>query len=206
MSDKTSREQAIRATIDQGDLEAAATSGLQLYRQEIFSFIHSRLRSSSDAEEVFAMFAEDLIVGLPKFQWRCSLRSWCYTLAHHAVIRYSSASHRRAARNLRLSSPGALSQVAEQARSLTKPYLRTEVKDQFRALRSQLDDADQLLLSLHVDRELNFREIAITLAGDADLDEPTLAREEVRLRKRYSRLRVQFRKLAEQSGLLPAKD
>ncbi|MET0390527.1 MAG: hypothetical protein ABW321_31435 [Polyangiales bacterium] len=206
MSDKSSREQAIHEIFDRGDIEAAATASLQLYRQEIFSFLHSRLRSASDAEEVFSMFGEDLIVGIPKFQWRCSLRSWCYTLAHHAVIRYSTSPHRKAGRNIRLSSPGVATDLIEQNRSMTKPYLRTEVKDKFRALRSELDDADQLLLNLHVDRGLSFREIGITLAGDANLDDTTLAREEVRLRKQYSRLRVQFRKLAEQNGLLPPKE
>lgn len=205
MSDKSSREQAIHEIFDRGDIEAAATASLQLYRQEIFSFLHSRLRSASDAEEVFSMFGEDLIVGIPKFQWRCSLRSWCYTLAHHAATRYATAPQRHPARNLRLSSPGVATDLVDEKRSVTHAYQRTEVKDQFRELRKRLDDEGQLLLALHVDRGMSFREVAITLLGDADSDDAVLAREEARLRKAYSRLRSEFRRLAESEGLIPRR-
>jgi len=205
MTDKLQPEAEIRAAFDAGKLETAASLTLQLYRHQLFSFIGSRLRNWSDTEEAFSIFAEDFWVGLPQFKWRCSMRTWCYTLAHHAAVRHATAPHQRPARNLRLSCPGIVSELVQDMRSATHPYQQTDVKDQFRALRDQLDDEDQVLLVLHLDRNLTFREIAITLLGDADSDDALVAREEVRLRKAFSRLRVECRRLAEAHGLLPSR-
>ncbi|MEY4577238.1 MAG: hypothetical protein RL701_1941 [Pseudomonadota bacterium] len=205
MSDHANDESEIRAAFAAGKLELAASGALRLYRHEILSFIGSRLHNRADAEETLSIFAENLWTGLPNFQWRCTLRTWCYTLAHNAVRRFATSAQRRPARNLRLSCPGVLSELVEQMRSATYPYQRTDVKDRFRALREQLDEEDQMLLVLRVDRNLSFREIALTCLGDVDSDDAVIAREEARLRKAFTRLRPELRRLAEAEGLLPPK-
>src|SRR6188508_465174 len=88
------REQEIRAAFDSGRMQDAATAVLAAYGDEILSFIHSRLRDRVDSDEAFAMFAEDLWNGLPSFGWRSSVRTWAYTLARNATIRYASTSDR----------------------------------------------------------------------------------------------------------------
>ncbi|HET6338408.1 MAG TPA: sigma-70 family RNA polymerase sigma factor [Polyangiales bacterium] len=198
-------EQQIRAEFMAGRLEAAASATLEMYGSEILSFLASRLRARSDAHEVFSMFAEDLWLGLPKFSWRCSMRTWSYTLARNAASRYASAPQQRLARNLTLSCPDALSAMIERARSSTQAYQRTEVKDRFRTLREQLDPEDQTLLVLRVDRGMAWRDLAITMLGDADVDDAAIERESARLRKTFERVKAELKRIAEREGLLKSK-
>jgi RNA polymerase sigma-70 factor (ECF subfamily) len=195
------REHEIRAAFDSGRMQDAATAVLSAYGDEILSFIHSRLRDRVDADDAFAMFAEDLWNGLPSFGWRSSVRTWVYTLARNATIRYASTNGRRAARNVPLSCPGAMAALVERVRETTECYKRTAVKDHFRELREQLDLEDQTLLILRVDRNMSWRELAQTLSGTVDLDEATIERESARLRKAFERVKRELKRLSEDRGL-----
>jgi len=205
MNDLSEHELAIREAFNAGQLDAAATATLAAYGHEIRSFIGSRLREKSDADDVYSMFAEDLWVGLPKFSWRCSMRTWAYTLARNAMTRYVKSPQRKAARNLPLSWPGALSELVEQVRSSTRAYQRTDVKDRFLALRERLDPEDQMLLTLRVDRQMSYHDLAIMMSGNPECDEATIERETVRLRQALTRLRRELRRLGEAEGLLKPK-
>ena len=198
------REQDIRAAFDSGRMQDAATAVLALYGDEILSFIHSRLRDRVDSDDAFAMFAEDLWSGLPSFGWRSSVRTWAYTLARNAAVRYASTNNRRAARNVPLSCPGSVADLVERVRQTTECYKRTAVKDQFRALREQLDLEDQTLLILRVDRNMSWRELAQTLSGTVDLDEASIERESARLRKAFERVKRELKRLSVAEGLLDA--
>jgi RNA polymerase sigma-70 factor, ECF subfamily len=200
------REQEIRAAFDSGRMQDAATAVLNLYGDEILSFIHSRLRDRVDSDEAFAMFAEDMWNGLPSFGWRSSVRTWAYTLARNATIRYASTNNRRPERNLPLSCPGAVAALVERVRETTQCYKRTAVKDQFRALREELDLEDQTLLILRVDRNMSWRELAQTLSGSVDLDEAGIERESARLRKAFERVKRDLKRLSEDKGLLKADE
>lgn len=195
------RENEIRAAFDSGRLQDAATAVLSVYGDEILSFIHSRLRDRVDSDEAFAMFAEDLWNGLPSFGWRSSVRTWAYTLARNATIRYASTSDRRVARNLPLSCPGAVAALVARVRETTECYKRTAVKDHFGVLREQLDLEDQTLLILRIDRNLSWRELAQTLSGRVDLDEAEIERESARLRKAFERVKREIKRLSEGKGL-----
>lgn len=198
-------EQAVREAFERGDFESAATLALERYGQEILSFLAVKLRSGSDAHEAFSIFAEDFWVGLPRFAWRSSLRTWAYMVARNAATRYASAPDRRPARNLTLSAPGRVSHMIEQARSATQLHQQTAVKDRMRALRERLDPEDQVLLVLRVDRGMAFRDLAIALTGDAELDDAALDREASRLRKSFERVKSQLKQMARSEGLLPGK-
>jgi hypothetical protein len=63
------------------------------------------------------------------------------------------------------------------------------------ALRAGLSFEDRALLSLRVDRQLGFREIAYFLRG-TELDPSSAAREAARLRKRFQLLESQLRRIA----------
>jgi len=195
------REHEIRAAFASGRMQDAATAVLSAYGDEILSFIHSRVRDRVDSDDAFAMFAEDLWNGLPSFGWRSSVRTWAYTLARNATIRYASTKGRRAARNVPLSCPGAVAALVERVRETTACYKRTAVKDQFRELREQLDLEDQTLLILRVDRNMSWRELAQTLSGTVDLDEATIERESARLRKAFERVKRELKRLSEDQGL-----
>lgn len=195
-------EHPIREHFDSGRLESAATAILQNYGSEIQSFLAAKLSTQAAAQEAFSMFCEDLWLGLPKFAWRCSARTWAYTLARNAAARYASAPHRRPAHNIRVTCPQVLSEMAEHVRTTTLVYQRTEVKDRFQALRDKLDAGDQMVLLLRIDRNMSWREVALTLGGDPDLPEEAIARSAARLRKAFERIKAEVKRLAKEDGLL----
>ena len=195
-------EQAVRNAWEGRDYDSAATLAIEAYADEILSFLSARLRNQGDAQEAFSMFAEDLWAGLPAFAWRCSMRTWAYTLARNAANRYATSPHQRAGRNVALSRASQLSALVDRVRTATQVHQRTDVKDRFRALRERLEPDDQMLLILRVDRDLPWRDIALAMAGDAELDDDTVARDSVRLRKAFERLKAELKRMAQEEGLL----
>src|SRR5688572_30190363 len=116
MTFSISQEQAIRAAFDAHELSRVAITTLETYGDELLSFLCARLRSPSDAQEVFSMFVEDMWTGLPGFAWRCSMRTWLYTLARNAAARYQQAPQQRPAHQLALSQVEGLSVLVERVR------------------------------------------------------------------------------------------
>ena len=86
-------------------------------------------------------------------------------------------------------------------RSQTQPWLRTNVKDRWRALRESLDEDDRSLLLLRVDRKLEWKDIARVMLGD-ESDEAALLRETERLKKRFQLLKEDLRRRAREVGLI----
>jgi RNA polymerase sigma-70 factor (ECF subfamily) len=168
--------------------------------------LSSRLRSEAEADEVFSQFLERLWKGLPGFQHRCSVRTWCYTLARHAAdTRYAA----NVAVNARHSSltDGALQRAVEQVRTETQIYQRTQTKDRMRELRQRLSAEEQALIILRVDRGLDWRELAqVMLHEDEAPPSLELDRSAARLRKRFQAARDKLKQLAIEAGLLESKD
>ncbi|MET0285349.1 MAG: hypothetical protein ABW352_12795 [Polyangiales bacterium] len=183
------------------EFELAITRAFEAYGSEILSFLCARLRSRGDGEEAFSMFAEDLCQALPSFEFRCSVRGYLYTVARNAGNRLASQPYHQRERNLPVHE--SISVLTARARTETQAHQRTENKDRVRGLREKLDEPDQMLLILHVDRALPWDEIALIMheQGDA-LEAEALARESARLRKRFERVKTQLRTLAKQEGLL----
>jgi RNA polymerase sigma-70 factor (ECF subfamily) len=192
-------EEAIRAAHARGDMDAAVAAGLSLYQVEVYSFLCARLGSESDAHEVFAQMSEDLWRGIGGFAWRCSFRTWLYTLARHAALRFERAPVNQAGRRRSLSH---LTEPPAAERSRTRPYLRTEIKDRFAALRATLTPDEQSLLVLRIDRGLSWDEVTRILHDEEDPDEASLRRHATNLRQRFRQLKERLRELARAEGLL----
>jgi RNA polymerase sigma-70 factor (ECF subfamily) len=192
------RESVIRQYCEAGQYDRAATRAIEAYGAEIGRFIASRIHNQADAQDIFGIFCEDFWSGLRGFAWRCTLRGWAYTVARHAELRYVASRFRRCERAELPSEPV----IPVPVRTTTAPYERTDVKDRFRAIRSRLGDEDRLILSLRVDRDLGWRDIAHVLAGPESppLD---LQREEVRIRKRFQIIKERLRRWAADDGLIP---
>jgi RNA polymerase sigma-70 factor (ECF subfamily) len=193
-------EREIREACERGDFDGATTMVIEGLGPKILGVLAAQLRSASDAAEAFSLFAENLWRGLPKFQWRCTLRAWAYRIARHAAVRWATASERRPERNLSLEGTGVF-EIAERVRSSTLDHLRTEVKSAIRRLREELAEPDQMLLILRVDQSMEWREIAAALA-DEDLAADALERETARLRQRFMFVTGKLRDLARARGLL----
>lgn len=191
-------EDAIRRAHESGDLQEAVRRGLELYQVEVYSFLCARLRSEADAHEVFSQLTEDVLRGIAKFAWRASFRTWFYTLARNAAVRFEMAQSQHAKRH------EPISQVGDPAvieRSRTRPYLRTDVKDRFAAMRESLSPEEQSLLVLRIDRGLSWDEVARIMYDGDDDDENALKRHTTNLRQRFRQLKIRLEEWAKNEGL-----
>jgi len=194
-------EAEIRRQSAVGDYRAAATLILREYGPEISILLSARLRSQANGSEVFGMFCEDLWRGLPRFEFRCSARTWAYMLARHAELRFRAEPQRRPDRNLPFAGP--LEELPERQRSSTSPYRQTWVRERLRELRGRLHEQDELLVLLRVDRGLCWREIArVLLPAGLEATDALLQREAARLRQRFQVIKQRLRHWAEEEGLI----
>jgi RNA polymerase sigma-70 factor, ECF subfamily len=195
-------EAAVHSHHAAGRLDAALTAALDGYGEEVYGFLVSRLRDEDVAADVFSQACEDLWQSLGRFEWRCAMRTWMYRLARSAAVRHERSPANRAGRRLRLSQ---VSELADRLRSRTHEVQRTEIKDRFAELRAELAADDQALLTLRVDRGLEWNDIARVLADD----EPAgaeLARASARLRQRFKTVKERLRQRAIETGLLAAEE
>jgi RNA polymerase sigma-70 factor (ECF subfamily) len=193
-------EQELRRAWDDGDLRTVANLVIERYGPEILGVLAVQLRSTSDAAEAFSLFALHLWLGLPGFQWRCSLRAWAHRVARNAAVRWATDADRSPERNLSMEQGGVFD-LADRVRSSTLDHLRTEIKSEIRRLREELPEAEQMLLILRIDKAMEWDDIATALA-DHDLDPAELKREAARLRKRLQLVIEKLRELARERGLL----
>jgi RNA polymerase sigma-70 factor, ECF subfamily len=192
-------EAKLSALLREHSFDRAATLALEEYGAELYGFLVSFVGSEPDAAEVFAQVSEDLWKGLPAFTSRCTVRTWLYVLARHAAVRFGRSpwNHRG-----RRTGDERLDDFIGGARSRTQPWLRTDVKDRFRALRESLDPDDRALLILRVDRALSWQDIARVTLGDEAVDEVGQQREVARLTKRFQLLKEEIRRRAQEAGLI----
>jgi RNA polymerase sigma-70 factor (ECF subfamily) len=195
----TELEAELATLIRAKQLDQAATRAIEGYGAELYGFLISLIGNESDAADIFSQVGEDLWKGLPSFGLGCSMRTWLYLLARHAAARF-----RRSPWNRR-TGDSQLDAVVERIRTGTQPWLRTDVKDRFRALRESLDDDDRSLLVLRVDRGLAWEEVAQVMLGVEVPESAVLARETDRLRKRYQLLKDELRRRAREGGLVDDK-
>ncbi len=182
-----------------GDLARLATRALEAYGDEVYGFLVNHLGNESEAAEVYAQMGEDLWKGLASFGARCSVRTWLYVLARNAASRFRRTPWNRRDRR---TGDSQLDDAIARPRTLTLPWLRTDVKDRFAALRETLTPDDRMLLTLRVDRAMSWQDVArITLEVD-DPDERTLKRETDRLAKRFQLLKEELRRRAKEMGIL----
>ena len=152
---------------------------------------------------MFALWSERLWRGLPGFGWQCSLRTWAYTLARNCSVSYLRSAQRRARHLAAVPVSNLASQVAAEVRARTHAFQRTEAKSKMAALRASLADDDQALLTLRIDRRLEWKDIArIMLGEDSEPAPAVLARESQRLRKRFQAVKDRLVELARRDGLL----
>jgi RNA polymerase sigma-70 factor, ECF subfamily len=193
-------ERELRDGWNAGRFDEVTTMALSRYGPEILGLLAARLRSDGNAAEAFSIFTVDLWRGMPGFAWRSTLRAWAHRIARNAANRWAVAGARFVARNLAVPAE-VIERVADQVRTTTLLYLKTEVKSEIRRLRDELSDEDQLMLVLRIDKGMEWRDIAMALA-DQDLEEPALVRETGRLRKRLQLATERLRALAQERGLI----
>ncbi len=186
-------ERAISERLAAGDHAAAATLAIQTFGPQILGFIGSQLRDDDAAYDVFGYFCEQLWKSIATFRGGSSFKTWAYKLVMHSISRYRRDGYRRRGQPLDSSEAA---ELANQVRSQTAPYQRTEVKDRFARLREALEPDEQTLLFLRVDQGLAWDDVADVFAEQGErVDVPAL-------RKRFERAKTRLKKLAQDEGLL----
>jgi RNA polymerase sigma-70 factor (ECF subfamily) len=201
--DRAAIEAPIRLAYDARDYSVAATALIDVYGQEILSFLCAMLRTPEEAGDAFQIFCEEMWKSIEKFRGESSFRTWSYAIARHAGHRIVRDPHRRAERAVPLSQAPQVQAMADRIRTTTLRYLRTEAKDQIRSLREQLDDEERTLFILRLDREMSWSQIAQVFEADTS-DEAQLTKRAAALRKRFQRAKERLRTLAEEAGMLDA--
>jgi RNA polymerase sigma-70 factor (ECF subfamily) len=132
-------------------------------------------------------------------RWQSTFRTWSFSVARHACYRMIRDAKVR--RTVPLSGCHDLDNAVATVRSATATYLQTAVKDGFARLREALTPDEQSLLTLRIDRDLEWNEIAQILADQA-LDAAAVKRAAASCRKRFERLTEKLRALAKDEGML----
>lgn len=188
-------EAPIRAACEAGDHATAITLALQRYGTELLAFLRAVARDDDLAADAFCELSADLWRDLPRFRWTSSLRSWAYVVARNSLNELRRDPRRRVDRNLPLS---VAPEIAQALRTATRNIQRTEVKDELRELREQLDAEEHELLLLRLDRGLSWKEIArVVGAAEDEVDVRAAA-----LRKKFERTKERLKKLAAARGLI----
>jgi len=197
--DRQELEARVKELAQAGELGAAATLAIEGYGPELLRFLGAMLRDETTATEVFSQACEDIWKGLPSMQWHSTFRTWAYAVARNACYRHLRSPERKRARPL--SSLGEAAEAVERVRTQTLPHLRTDVKSRVAMLRQKLTEDEQELLTLRIDRDLEWLEIAEIMAEEK-LDAAGLKRASAAHRKRFERVTDKLRALAEADGLL----
>ena len=189
-------ETRVAALLDRADPSAAVIETIRGYGPEVLGYLFATLRAETAAEEVFAQWSEDLWKSIALYRRECSMRTWCYKLAWEATKKHLRDPYVRRGTPL----TGEWSALAVEVRERTAPFLRSTMKDRLVRLRERLRPVDQTLLTLRVDRGLSWTEIADVMST------PRRPIAEATLRKRWERLKLSLRKLAEADGLIAPDD
>jgi RNA polymerase sigma-70 factor (ECF subfamily) len=187
-----STDDDIAKLVARGAIDDAATLLIEERGPEIIGYLRSVLRDEGAAGDAFSAFCERVWRGLPGFRGEASLRSWCYRIAWNAALSLRKDVHRR--RHDRLHTSMA-SQLA--GRIFTTAVKRERESSALDRLKARLDGEEQTLLTLRVDRQLSWSEIADVFAAE-DGTRP----QEAALRKRFERLKDKLASAARDEGLV----
>ncbi|HEU0036177.1 MAG TPA: sigma factor [Kofleriaceae bacterium] len=182
----------MRAALEAGQIDRATELAIRTYGPELVGWLCAILRNDADAQDAFSRLAEELWRSLQRFDGRCSIRTWCYVLARHAVA-YVRSQPRHAREVLVSSVPSVLGATTDIWN--TTKLAAAEVKDVYGTIRAELDEDDQTLLVLRVDKNLSWREIAVVLCGEHATTEE-VERRAATLRKQFERVKERLRVLA----------
>jgi RNA polymerase sigma-70 factor (ECF subfamily) len=183
------RDVALRELVVAGHIDRATELAIRAYGPELVGWLCSMVPSEADAYDAFSWLCEELWRSLRGFDGRCSVRTWCYMLARHAASRVRATPRHQ--REILVSEIPSVVQAVQEIWSTTLVGAR-RAEDVYAQLRRELDDEDQALLVLRVDRGLPWQDIALVLLGqDADAD--AVKRKAATLRKQFERIKEHLR-------------
>lgn len=201
MVDSTGIDDDVRGAVTLGDMERAATLVIRRYGSEILGYLAALAHHRHDViQEAFSVFSEALWRGLPSFEWRSSLRTWLYAVARNCFLQLERKASRRPEQRL---GTGTAQQLADEVLEGSRRMIEAERNSALSELRAQLDEEEQTLLILRIDRGLGWSEVAEVLYGPAlETTEAEREKAEARLRKRLARIKAKVHELAVARGFV----
>jgi RNA polymerase sigma-70 factor (ECF subfamily) len=185
-------EVRVAEAVTRGDFDAGATALIDGYGPQVLGFLRAVVRDPEEADDAFALFAENAWKGLARWEMRSSARAWAYRVAWNAASRQFRDPWRRRRKRLPASvaSKLAAAVTSTSGRDVDRQHGTLE------ALRARLTQEEQSLLVLRIDRDLSWHEVAVALGVPED------AAGCAALRKRFERLKEKLATAARASGLL----
>lgn len=164
---------------------------LRRYASEVRSFLRVRTSSRVSMEEIYSVFSEDLWKGLPRFRGDGHVRGWVYALARNALARHVRLKQRWRSRHVFADLDALPLDVRRSVSTELSHIARLE------PLLAELNQTDRRLLEQRLVLSMPWREIATERARAMGLTTAAeVARESVRLRKRYQLLLQHLRERA----------
>jgi RNA polymerase sigma-70 factor (ECF subfamily) len=178
-------EARVRSLVEKGEYDAAATLVIEVFRPDVLAYLHTRL-DEDEANDALSLWSEAVWKDLRAFRWQSSLRAWAIGVARHSASRIVRKPHRH--REQHLSSSAASWIAASIGTSLA---ISAERHQKLALLRATLDEDEQELLTLRIDRSLEWEEVAYIVETNS-----------AAVRKRMERLTKKLAQLAKDLGLL----
>ncbi len=172
-------EERIRALLLSGDGRAGAAEAMRAFGPKILGYLRSILRDEADAGDAFSVWAEHLWRGIGSFRGESSFRTWAFKIAYNAALNVRNEAWRRLGRPFEA---GEASRLADEIR--TRTAVREErQRTRLEEIRARLSAEEQTLLTLRIDQQLSWDEIAEVFSANGD------AVDTAALRKRFQRLK-----------------
>jgi hypothetical protein len=175
-------EHAISADLVAGHCAGAVAKTVAVYGREIFGFVTAALGEPRIGREAYARFVASLGDELPRFAWRCRLRTFAYHVACREL------------RRMRERLGSALVTISVETERAWRAPLRRSLLAVVGLVRRRLGPEDREFLVLHFDRGFDWREIALTFLGE-HATERELAAKSDELHHRLRVLRMQIEQL-----------
>jgi DNA-directed RNA polymerase specialized sigma24 family protein len=189
-------EQGIADACVKSDHDAATTLALRAYGPGVLGFLEVRMRDATQAREVFAWFAEDLWRSFATFRGACSAKSWCYALARNAANRYVERELRRHQGDTSLSRLS--DESVARVQPITSAPSKLAAEERIASIRAQLSPDEQLLLTLRIDQDMDWKDVAVVMLFDGQPPEVSdISAEAARLRQRFQTLKRKLRELVD---------
>jgi RNA polymerase sigma-70 factor (ECF subfamily) len=186
-------DEDVRGLLARGEGNEAATRVIRAYTHEVESYLRAMLRDPDDVADAHAQWAENVWRGLPRFEWRSSLRTWSLRLACNVALNMRNEAY---ARRVRRFDTGEASALAASLRTSSGRSLDRK-REALQELRKELTPEEQTLIYLKTDLELSWDEAAEVVAEEEGhlVSADTLA-------KRFERLKARLAVLARKKGLI----